>query len=725
MADKLSLNLDVVTKSAQQNLKDTSKAATALGDDFDDTRSKAQKIADAIKSSTDQIVTELKADKEAADALAKAIGPEMATTAKAGIDDLVIKLKNLGLTSDEIKADAQALGDAFKHSQDAVSDLQKVDSELDDIEQSAKEAKTAVAGIGDVDTSGASSGVSGVGKELDHVTEKSAKAQGATHGLMGGIAGDAIGAQTGIGPLGEAISQLSEGALEGEVNFKQLGGAIGTMGAAAAAVWLVNSALDKMAAKDAFHQKNVDDYVKSIKAGEDAVTALTERLTEAGKIQLSGITNNFNPMSDAVSDVTDKVLNAGLTVDQFSQLVIGGAPKIDAWVAAQKDAGTWTDNSTTALLAIISASKDYKDAQDSAKTSTAFFKTEIADTTEQTQQYANAAIHADDVTSGMTESQHGAAASADELKAAADAVAAAVTKATDETNKNISALEGDQAAMQDLVDAQRAATDSTFAVDKSHADFNKTLAGVEGQLKDVKKGSVEERVVYDQVAQSAGSVADAHVKMTTDMIASTGATITATEKIDAQNQSLVDTASQASGPSRQAILDYTASINGIPKDTMTAIQAAIDQGDIDTANRLLADASRTRTSTVQADTDSASIAQARKELDDIAKDRVVKYTATGPDGRAITRFAQGTGDVGAPGGVAMVGEHGPELVDLPQGAVVHRTTETERILRDSGGSGSTTVALVVQGNVYGDDHLNAVMNAGLQAIARKIQGGRR
>jgi hypothetical protein len=546
--------------SGDADLSGFSKASRAvqdLGDDIDDTRTKAQKIADAINSSTDQIVAQFKEDADAADALAKAIGPEMAATAKGGIADLVTKLKNLGLTSEEIKADAQALGDAFKHSQDAVSDLQKVDSELEDIEQGAKDAKKAIAGIGDADTSGASGGVHGVNDEIDHLSEKSAKAKGATNSLMGGIAGDSVAAQTGIGPLGESISQLAEGALEGEVNFKQLGGAIGTMGAAAAAVWLVNAALDKMEAKDAFHQADVDAFVKSIKAGEDAVDALTKRLTEAGKIEMTGVVNNLNPMSDAVSDVTTKVLNAGLTVQQFSQLAIEGGPAISAWAAAQKDAGTWTENSTATLFALTQTSKDYKDAQEAAKTSTEFFKTTITDTSVQTQQYANSAMHADDVTAELVISQ-GDAKKAAEDHAAAEQLA---TQRLDEA----------KAATQNLIDTQLSAIDAKYADRKATQDAEAAVATYQTVLGDHKS-------TMQDVASATDRAFDATLNKSVADVNAKGAALDSKAGIDGQIASLQAQADKLApgGALRQRIDEYIGDLRNIPTQINTALHVSSD-----------------------------------------------------------------------------------------------------------------------------------------------------
>lgn len=63
----------------------------------------------------------------------------------------------------------------------------------------------------------------------------------------------------------------------------------------------------------------------------------------------------------------------------------------------------------------------------------------------------------------------------------------------------------------------------------------------------------------------------------------------------------------------------------------------------------------------------------------------------------IPRFATGTQYFG--GGLAEIGEHGGEIVNLPNGSQVIPSDKTDKILN---GSGGTTVQVIVQGNVIGN-----------------------
>ena len=62
-------------------------------------------------------------------------------------------------------------------------------------------------------------------------------------------------------------------------------------------------------------------------------------------------------------------------------------------------------------------------------------------------------------------------------------------------------------------------------------------------------------------------------------------------------------------------------MNQIPDDKKTDIIAAIRAGDLETAKRLLDEASVTRTAAYQADVNNASAAATQRELDGLAKDR--------------------------------------------------------------------------------------------------------
>ena len=77
----------------------------------------------------------------------------------------------------------------------------------------------------------------------------------------------------------------------------------------------------------------------------------------------------------------------------------------------------------------------------------------------------------------------------------------------------------------------------------------------------------------------------------------------------------------------------------------------------------------------------------------------------------VPKHALGT--MSAPGGLSLIGENGPELVDLPQGSRVYNNSETKNMM-----SKEITVNLNIGGNVIGNDDFIAQVS---NALGRQLQ----
>jgi len=232
-------------------------------------------------------------------------------------------------------------------------------------------------------------------------------------------------------------------------------------------------------------------------------------------------------------------------------------------------------------------------------------------------------------------------AAADPMKRYADLQKEAADQA-----ERVAGILNDQAdALNAQVDAATKAADAQLAENNALGDFAEALKNAKGHT--------------DEVRDAAISLAKAHQATAEAQAAANGQTLTATQKLDALNDGLLTTAATAKGPARQAILDYIGSVNQIPPEKMTEIQAAVAAGDLETARRLLNEASAPRTAAITAD---ANTAAATRELDQLTKDRTVLLIphVGGPP----IRFANG-GTVGPGGGIA--GEAGPEFISTPSG----------------------------------------------------------
>lgn len=97
----------------------------------------------------------------------------------------------------------------------------------------------------------------------------------------------------------------------------------------------------------------------------------------------------------------------------------------------------------------------------------------------------------------------------------------------------------------------------------------------------------------------------------------------------------------------------------------------------------------------------------------------------GTGGLAFPKFASGTNS--APGGPSIVGENGPELVDLPRGARVFNAGQTRGMLAGMGGSvsvGDTVVNLYGNADDYGIAQLRNELAAHRKTIAGMVRQSR-
>ena len=107
-SEQLKLVIDVVNKNALKGMGDLKKAAKGVGDELDDTRTAAKRVAAELEKRADEMASDLKSSEKAAEALANALGPEMAAKiGDARLDSFIGDLKRAGLSFEEVEADAK------------------------------------------------------------------------------------------------------------------------------------------------------------------------------------------------------------------------------------------------------------------------------------------------------------------------------------------------------------------------------------------------------------------------------------------------------------------------------------------------------------------------------------------------------------------------------------------------------------------------------------------
>lgn len=160
----------------------------------------------------------------------------------------------------------------------------------------------------------------------------------------------------------------------------------------------------------------------------------------------------------------------------------------------------------------------------------------------------------------------------------------------------------------------------------------------------------------------------------------------------------------ASDDAVTAAADYIEQAKGIPPEVKTKLYQELDEGKL---NEVIL------------------------QLDEWKKgiDVPIRYQPSGGGGGVSYRASGGPA-----GGLTVVGEQGPELLDLPSGSYVHDATSTSRMLAPSGfvasltGLGSTTVNVRIDGSVYGVDQFRSAIDdgvrRGLAAVEREARGNR-
>jgi hypothetical protein len=220
--------------------------------------------------------------------------------------------------------------------------------------------------------------------------------------------------------------------------------------------------------------------------------------------------------------------------------------------------------------------------------------------------------------------------------------------------------------LEEQANAQRAAADAGFALRDAEADLAEKVAGANDEMKEADGDLHKVRAVLDDVAESAGAVADNTVRVWEEQAKANGVTLTAVQKQDLWNDSMMQNASTLEGPMRDAVLDYVAQVNGIPPEKMSEIKALIDEGKIDEANTALDEASKARDALITAQASTAAAEEALRLLTRTRNMRInvqqSSRTGGGPGYSEDDQFASGGPIPGAPGQPVPIVAHGGEFM---------------------------------------------------------------
>lgn len=297
---------------------------------------------------------------------------------------------------------------------------------------------------------------------------------------------------------------------------------------------------------------------------------------------------------------------------------------------------------------------------------------------------------------------------------------AAIEEANDAIDEQVGALEDEQAALEasielleDYVDAQRDSYDtevglreakekSTAAVDdyvEANQAYIDSLNAAEPVIADQEEAERNRNDAGQDVIASLVDEADAYVDMSQAAIEASGGVYTAQQGVDDFNASLANTASTIPNELIPQFVDMAMSINDIPTEHRSIVEAAVGSGDPERIENTLKFLSRTRDAAIRAESNKATLAQVERELEALrSKTRTAYIGATGPgtrygDYRTGNR-PMATGTSYANRGLTLVGEEGPELVDMPMGARVTNAGQTDEWMRNGGGSQPTSISYI-------------------------------
>lgn len=196
------------------------------------------------------------------------------------------------------------------------------------------------------------------------------------------------------------------------------------------------------------------------------------------------------------------------------------------------------------------------------------------------------------------ESMGDVAEATDEVASATDRQADSARRAWSSEDALVSLMGEAYEQAKKLADARRGAADATFALHDDEQQLRDALKDTAKLIKDSPRDLYAQQQALDDVARSAVDVADATVRVYEEQLTANGETITAAQKQDIWRASMVQSAATANGPMADAILGYIGNVEDIPPEKITEIEAAIDRGDLAEAQRLLDEAARTRTATI-------------------------------------------------------------------------------------------------------------------------------
>ena len=387
-----------------------------------------------VLSAFDQVAAEAKRTAAAADVLARALGPEL--SAKADATAVVGELRQMGLSLDQITANADQLGAKLRE-------------------------------VSDTDVGGKLGGALGTTRgQMDGLRNSSDQ----TRSVMANLAGNAsqdLGQLGGVaGSAGVAIGQLAEYAVDGNIALGNLAKTAVPLLGVAAAAGLAAKSMGDIKEKAQFRTDQVDRFADSLMEGADAAEILAGELEKVGDLR-------FETGLGVTLQIRDALGQLGLTVTDFTNLTSKSNDQVLSWANRMKAAGADAGALDQVVVASAYARQQLATADERAAITTSVLGDESS--------------IAKDKIAAQADATDAAADAADAASEAQREQAQAVFEATQAYQEYVGVVKSVDYQEADIIGATTAIEgyrDEMFALTRINADYQEAVDAFTQSLKD-------------------------------------------------------------------------------------------------------------------------------------------------------------------------------------------------------------------------------------------------
>lgn len=259
------------------------------------------RAAQDLTEQAERMSEELGKAKVAAERLGTALGPELA--GRVNMNALLGDFKKLGLTMDDVAADADELAAAVK----AIDDV-KIDAEasgLTSITEGSKNAKGEVEGLSD--------SARGANSALANMVGNASQDLGA----LGGLAGSA----------GVAIGQMAEYAADATLGGEGLAKSLGSMAKVAGPIAIMSGAMAAMQSvmqgiefTKTFDAANVEQYTAALREARTVAASVKEEVQATGEFEFDTAGGGFAGLGRHAKDILPDIEAVVGSLDEFNSI---------------------------------------------------------------------------------------------------------------------------------------------------------------------------------------------------------------------------------------------------------------------------------------------------------------------------------------------------------------------------------------------------------------------